>query len=283
MKINSSYKAKRRVISLVHHSILYAVLVAMCLPFYWMICTSFKTQHETLSFPPTWFPHVFTFQNYVILFQQINFIRPLWNSFFIGVVSSLLSIIVCSMAAYAFAKFDFKGSKRIFMILLGSMMVPGVVTLIPVFILIRELGLMNSYTGLIVPGIAGVGMIFFFRQFLLGISNDYIHSARIDGAGEVMIFWKIVFPMMRPAVIAQGLFAFTGAWNSFLWPLIITTSDKFYTLPLALTTIQGHFAAAPNYGVSMAGSIVVIIPLVILFIFTQKHFLNSMNIGGVKE
>lgn len=145
----------------------------------------------------------------------------------------------------------------------------------------KSLGLINSYAGIILPGIAGVGMIFFFRQFLTTISNDYIEAARLDGASEIRIFWSVILPMMRPAFVAQGIFAFTASWNSFMWPLIIATDDRFYTLPLALTQLEGQHSS--NYGVVMAGTILVIMPLIILFMFTQKYFLNSMNIGGVKE
>ncbi|HRG63095.1 MAG TPA: carbohydrate ABC transporter permease [Burkholderiales bacterium] len=281
MKKISSRKWQKRGTMLSLHSVLFVALFIMCLPFLWMLSTSFKTSSEVLKFPPTWTPHDFTFENYVELFKAVDFIHPFYNSVFIALVSVAFSIVVCSLAAYAFAKFNFKGRDKLFMVLLGTMMVPGVVMQIPTFLLMKALGLINSYTGIILPAIASVGMIFFFRQFLLTISNDYIEAARIDGAGEIRIFWSIILPMMRPALVAQGIFAFTASWNSFMWPLIIATDDRFYTLPLALTQLDGQHSS--NYGLSMSGAIVVIIPLVILFMFTQKYFLNSMNIGGVKE
>lgn len=281
MKAYNSFVFKRACTIVSLHVALLVALFGMCLPFLWMVSTSFKTTAEILKFPPTWIPHLFTMQNYVELFKAVDFIHPLYNSLIIAVVSVVLSIIVCSLAAYAFSKFHFTGRDKIFMVLLGTMMVPGVVMQIPTFLLMKSMGLINSYTGIILPGIASVGMIFFFRQFLLTISNDYIEASRIDGASEIKIFWKIILPMMRPALVAQGIFAFTGSWNSFMWPLIIATNDKYYTLPLALTQLEGQNSS--NYGLTMAGAILVILPLVVLFMFTQKYFINSMNIGGVKE
>ena len=272
---------KRIATSLVLHAVLIIALIFMTLPFLWMVSTSFKTRFETLQIPPTWIPRNFTFSNYIELFKAVDFIQPFYNSVIIAVATVFFSIIVCALAAYAFAKFEFKFRDKLFVIILGTMMIPSVVMQIPTFILMKELGLINTYTGIILPSIASVGMIFFFRQFLSSISNDYIEAGRIDGAGEVIIFWKIILPMMRPALVAQGIFAFTASWNSFMWPLIIATDDRFYTLPLALTQLDGQYL--DNYGLSMAGAIIVILPLVILFMFSQKYFLNSMNVGGVKE
>jgi len=265
------------------NAIVLVVLVIMCIPFLWMLSTSFKTLPEQNLMPPTWISHHFIIQNYIILFKTINFGRPLMNSLIIAVVSVLLAIVVNSMSAYALAKFDFKGRDNIFMMMMSTMMLPGIITTIPTFMLLKYMGLLDTYTGIIIPGIASVGMIFFFRQFLYGISDEYIQAGRVDGASEFYIFWKLILPMMRPALITQGFFTFLGGWNAFMWPLIITSNDKKYTLSLALNTLQNHFSYTPNYGIEMAGTIVVMLPMIIALIVLQKYILGSLTIGGVKE
>lgn len=263
--------------------IVFIVLIIMCIPFLWMLSTSFKTLPEQNLMPPTWIPHHFILQNYVTLFKTIDFARPLMNSLIIAVVSVLCALVVNSMSAYALAKFDFKGRDNIFMMMMSTMMLPGIITTIPQFMLLKYMGLLDSYTGIIIPGIASVGMIFFFRQFLYGISDEYIQAGRVDGASEFYIFWKLILPMMRPALITQGFFTFLGGWNAFMWPLIITSNDKKYTLSLALNTLQNHFSFTPNYGVEMAGTIVVMLPMIVALVVLQKYILGSLTIGGVKE
>jgi len=274
------YLWMERVKSLILHVFLFGSLILMLTPFAWMISTSFKTRQESYSMPPTWIPDEITFSNYIELFQAVDFARPLMNSIIVAVATTSISLVVCAMAAYAITKFNFRGRKQTFLLILSTMMVPGQVTTIPVFLLMKKIGLVNTYTGIIIPAIASVSTIFFLRQFLTTISNDYIEAAKIEGAGEWTIFSKLIFPMMKPALITMGIFTFTGAWNSFFWPLIIATDDRFYTLPLAMTILNGQHGG--NIGLNMAGAIVVILPLIVLFMFTQKYIIQSMNVGGLK-
>lgn len=281
MTFSNNTRLKDGLKSLIIHAVLLIALIIMIIPFWWMIATSLKTKPEILQFPPTWFPHIITFENYVELFSTIDFAVPLKNSIFIAVMTTFLSLTVSAMSAYAIAKFDFKWKDHIFMLMLATIMVPGQVTTIPVFLLLKSMGLLDTYAGLIVIGLANVGTIFFLRQFLTTISDSYIEAAKIDGAGDFRIFFEIILPMMKPSLITMGIFIFTGAWNAFFWPLIIAADDRYCTLTLAMTILDGQHAG--NIGLNMAGAIVIILPLLILFIFAQKYIMLSLNIGGVKE
>ena len=267
-------------LQIVVHAILLIGAFTMLLPFMWMVSTSFKPSSEIYVFPPRWIPKNPTLKNYVDLFSSINFGRPFLNTVIVASSITFLSVLLSSMAGYAFAKFRFKGRDKLFFLILATLMVPGQMTMIPVFLLLRYLGLLNTYTGLILPGAVSVFNIFFMRQFIITIPNDLIEAARIDGARESYIFFKIILPLSKPALTTISIFTFTGSWNSFLWPLIIAQDERMYTLPVAVSVLAGQYGE--NIAIQMAGSCIVITPILIFFLFAQRYFIKGIALTGLK-
>ena len=267
-------------LQIVVHAILLIGAFTMLLPFMWMVSTSFKPSSEIYVFPPRWIPKNPTLKNYVDLFSSINFGRPFLNTVIVASSITFLSVLLSSMAGYAFAKFRFKGRDKLFFLILATLMVPGQMTMIPVFLLLRYLGLLNTYTGLILPGAVSVFNIFFMRQFIMTIPNDLIEAARIDGARESYIFFKIILPLSKPALTTISIFTFTGSWNSFLWPLIIAQDERMYTLPVAVSVLAGQYGE--NIAIQMAGSCIVITPILVFFLFAQRYFIKGIALTGLK-
>lgn len=251
----------------------------MILPFIWMILSSVKTDAEILQIPPTIWPQGFTWDSFVKLFTEMNFAVYLKNTLII-VVFSFLGLFLNAMAGYGFAKFKFKGKNKLFYLVLATMMIPGQVTMIPVYLLLNAVGLTNTMTGIVLPGLVGAFGIFLFRQFMSTISNDLIEAARLDGASEFYIFWRIILPISRPVLAVQGILTFIGAWNSFIWPLIIANDEKFYTLSVGLQLLKGQYGS--NYALQMAGSTFMVIPIIIIFMIFQKYILKGFNVSGMK-
>lgn len=251
----------------------------MILPFIWMILSSVKTDAEILQIPPTIWPRGFTWDSFVKLFTEMNFAVYLKNTLII-VVFSFLGLFLNAMAGYGFAKFKFKGKNKLFYLVLATMMIPGQVTMIPVYLLLNAVGLTNTMTGIVLPGLVGAFGIFLFRQFMSTISNDLIEAARLDGASEFYIFWRIILPISRPVLAVQGILTFIGAWNSFIWPLIIANDEKFYTLSVGLQLLKGQYGS--NYALQMAGSTFMVIPIIIIFMIFQKYILKGFNVSGMK-
>ena len=262
------------------HGILFAMAVAMILPFLWMISTSFKTPAEIFVLPPRWIPEDPTIENYKELFASVKFGRPFMNTVIVASSITFLSLLVSSMAGYAFAKFRFKGRDRLFFLILATLMVPGQMTMIPVFLLLRQLGLLNTYTGLILPGVASAFNIFFMRQFIMSVPNELIEAAKMDGAKESFIYFWIILPLSKPALTTIAIFTFTGSWNSFLWPLIIAQDERMYTLPVAVSVLAGQYGE--NLGIQMAGSCIVIAPILVFFLFVQRYFIKGIALTGLK-
>ncbi|MCD6254064.1 MAG: carbohydrate ABC transporter permease [Thermotogae bacterium] len=254
--------------------------VAMILPFLWMISTSFKTPAEIFVLPPRWIPEDPTIENYKELFASVKFGRPFMNTVIVASSITFLSLLVSSMAGYAFAKFRFKGRDRLFFLILATLMVPGQMTMIPVFLLLRQLGLLNTYTGLILPGVASAFNIFFMRQFIMSVPNELIEAAKMDGAKESFIYFWIILPLSKPALTTIAIFTFTGSWNSFLWPLIIAQDERMYTLPVAVSVLAGQYGE--NLGIQMAGSCIVIAPILVFFLFVQRYFIKGIALTGLK-
>ncbi len=254
---------------IVVHLILIIWLLISVIPFLWMLSTSFKGPGEIFLFPPKWIPKNPTLKNYKDLFQQMNFGRPFLNSIIVSLSTTFLSVVLATMAGYGFAKFNFKNKNVLFLIILGTVMVPGQITMIPVFLLLTKLNLLNTYWGgLILPALANAFNIFFMRQFISGIPDELIEAAKMDGANEGWIFFKVILPLSKPAMAAITIFTFTGSWNNFLWPLIIATDESMYTLPVAISVLGGQYTE--NIAMQMAGSVIVILPLIIVFLFTQN-------------
>lgn len=262
------------------HGLLIIWLLISVIPFIWMLSTSFKGPGEIFIFPPRWIPRNPTFDNYIDLFQEMNFGRPFLNSVIVSLFTTFLSVLVATMAGYGFAKFRFKNKNLLFLFILGTIMVPGQITMIPVFLLLSRLNLLNTYWGLILPAIANAFNIFFMRQYIMGIPDELIEAAKIDGAHEGWIFFRIILPLARPAMAAITIFTFTGSWNNFLWPLIIATDESMYTLPVAVSVLGGQYTE--NIAMQMAGSVIVILPLIIVFLFTQRYFIKGITFTGMK-
>ncbi len=253
--------------------------VIVSIPFLWMISSSFKQESDVLNIPPQLIPSSPTLDNYINLFQSLNFGVYLKNTLII-VLFSFLGLLLNAMAGYGFAKFQFKGKEKLFYIVLATMMIPAQVTMIPVYLLLNEMGLTNTMAGIILPGLAVAFSIFLFRQFMTTIPTDLIEAARLDGAGEFYIFFKLIIPIAKPIFAVQGILTFIGAWNSFLWPLIIANDERLYTLSVGLSLLKGQYAN--NYALQMAGAAIMVVPIVIIFSFFQKYIVEGFTMSGLK-
>ncbi|MGM7702749.1 carbohydrate ABC transporter permease [Pseudalkalibacillus sp. Hm43] len=253
--------------------------ILVSIPFFWMIASSFKPSGEVLIFPPTLFPEDLTLENYLNLFERLNFGIYLRNTLII-VLFSFVGLLLNAMAGYGFAKYKFKGREPIFYMVLATMMIPAQVTMIPVYLILNEMGLTNTMAGIVLPGLAVAFSIFLFRQFMTTIPTDLIEAARLDGAGEFYIFFRLIIPIAKPIFAVQGILTFIGAWNSFLWPLIIANDENLYTLSVGLSLLQGQYAS--NYGLQMAGAAFMVVPIIIIFSFFQKYIVEGFTMSGLK-
>ncbi len=270
-------KFSKKTVSLIILSIL--ALMAF-IPLYWMVVTAFKQPTLTMKFPPEIFPKNPTLQNFESLFQRRDLFRWTLNSVIVAGTVTLTQIFLCAMAGYAIAKKRFPGSKLFFWIYISSMMIPKQVTIVPLYIMVANFGMVDSYAGLILPSIAAPFGVFLMRQFMLSLPNEIIDAARIDGAGEFKTFWTIILPMSKPALAVLGIFTFVGEWNSFLWPLIVTQSSKMKTLQAGLALIQEEVPM--EYAYLMAGATFAAVPMIIVFLSFQKYFLRGVTVGAVK-
>jgi len=265
--------------------ILYAILTLGLLvvvgPFLWMALSSVKPEAEIRAVPPTWWPHTWTLGHYSDLFSRLDFPRYFTNSLIVAALVTAGNLLFCSLLGYALAKLDFPGRTTLFRTVLAMLMVPGMVLFVPQFVLISNLGLANTYAGLVLPFLAGPFGVFLMRQFLLAIPDDLLEAARVDGAGEWRIFWRIVLPLARPALATLGILTFLTSWNNFLWPLVVATTADKYTLPVALAL----FSIGQNrtdYGLLLAGAVIVVLPVLIVFLMLQRHFMRGIATTGLK-
>ena len=264
---------------------LYAVmaggLVLVVIPFVWMLVSSFKPEAEVRAVPPTWWPETITLDNYEKLFTQLDFPQFFMNSMIVAVAVAVGNMVFCSMLGYALAKLDFPGKKAVFAIVLGTLMVPGVVTFVPLFVLTTNIGLTNTLPGMILPFLAGPFGVFLMRQFMMSLPDELIQAARVDGAGELRIFFSIIMPLCGPAVATLGVLTFLTSWNNFLWPLVVATSEEKYTLPVALA-LYAVGQNATKYGLLLAGSVVVVIPVLAVFLLLQRRIMQGIAMTGIK-
>jgi multiple sugar transport system permease protein len=256
-------------------------LILVVGPFLWMLLGSFKTTGELRQVPPTWLPENPTLANYEDLFSRLNFLGYFFNSTVVAVAVTAGNVIFGSMMGYALAKLTFRGKRVLFGLVLATLMVPAVVTFMPLFVLVANLGLVNTHAGLILPFLAGAFGVFLMRQFISGIPDELLDAARVDGAGEHYIFWRIVMPLCGPAIATLTILTFLGSWNSFLWPLVVATSDRMYTLPVAIALFATG-QQETNVALLMAGSVIVILPVLIVFILLQRYFTQGIAMTGIK-
>lgn len=260
--------------------ILIAGGITMVFPFYWMVTTSIKTQSEVMTVPPVWIPTEITFDRYWRVLTELNFARFFFNSIYIATAVTLAVLFTSAILGYVFAKFKFKGRDVIFLGLLSTMMIPAAVTMIPLYLLLGKVGLVNSHLAIILPGLFSVFGIFLMRQTMQSIPDEFIEAGRIDGASEFAIFFKLILPQAKATLSALAIFTFMGQWNNFLWPLIVLTSEKQYTLPLGLRMFQGQYWT--DMGLVMTGATISVIPIIIVFLFMQRTFVNGITMTGLK-
>ena len=256
--------------------------VAVVTPFVWMILGSFKGQGELLRVPPTWWPETATLDNYRSLFSEESFLRYFFNSTVVAVVITVANVTFCSMVGYALAKLKFRGKKLVFGLVMGTLMVPGMVTFVPLFVLVANLGMVDTYPGLILPFLVTPFGVFLMRQFIIDLPDDLLDAGRIDGAGELRIFRQIILPLCGPGLATLGILTFLGSWNNFLWPLVVAQTQDHYTLPVALALFSQNQQVIPNYGVLLAGATVVVVPVLIVFLIFQRRFIEGIATTGIK-
>ena len=287
-----------KLVDAVRLAILYLVVTAgaftMLLPFYWMATTGIKVDREILTYPPTWIPTALDFSHWQKAISSGNFGRAFINSGVLAISSVVTNVGLAALTGYAFARLKFPGSGVLFVLVLATMMVPYQVTVIPLFVMIKNvplfggndllgaggIGWMDSWWGLIVPNAVGAFGIFMMRQFFLVLPPELEDAARIDGAGEFRIFWQVMLPLTWPALATLGLFSFQGGWNSFYWPLLITTSREMLTLQLALRVFRTQFTT--DWGALMAGATIATLPIIIVFLLGQRYFTRGIAMTGIK-
>jgi multiple sugar transport system permease protein len=259
--------------------VLAAGALVTAFPFLWMLTTSLKPQRESIDFPPTILPQDPTFEWYLRLFTELDFGTYLRNTVIV-VAIGFIGLLFMAMAGYAFAKFDFRGRRWMFFVVLATMMIPIQVTMIPTYLILNGLKLTNTLVGIALPTLVGGFSIFLFRQFMSTIPTEMLEAARLDGAGEFRIFWQIVLPMSRPILAVQVVLTFIAGWNSFLWPLIIASDQKLYTLSVGLSLLNQQLAVNPS--LQMAAASVMVVPILFVFVVLQRYVMQGFALSGLK-
>lgn len=254
----------------------------MLLPFAWMILSSFMTSQEILARPLTWFPANPGVEAYRGLRDAIPLGRMYLNSVIVTTLTTLGILLTSSLAGYGFAKFHFPGRDILFLIVLATMMIPFFVVLIPIFYMISKFGWIDSYPGLIVPNIVTAFGIFLMRQYMLSLPDELLDAARVDGASEFEIFWRIVLPLCTPVIGALTILAFVYQWNSFLWPLVVARSDSMWTVPVGLNSLRVYASSADVINMQMAGATLAVVPLIAVFLALQRYFVRGIALTGIK-
>lgn len=256
-------------------------LVITLAPFAWMLLGSIKPTGEILANPNQWLPENPTLSNFTDLLAKQNFGLYFFNSLLVALACVIGNLLFCSMAGYALAKIDFAGKKLLFSLVLLMLVVPGIATFVPLFVQVSNLGMANSYLGLILPYVVTPLGVFLMRQFIGEIPDSLLEASRIDGAGEVRIFFRLILPLSGPALATLAILTFLAQWNNFLWPLVIAQTDDMYTLPVALALFAVG-ANGTNYGLLLAGSVVVVLPMILIFLFLQRYFIQGIASTGIK-
>jgi multiple sugar transport system permease protein len=262
------------------HSVLIIGAVLMIVPFIWMILTSLKTYAESIHVPPVIFPEKIMLSNYMDVFGLLPFFKFMFNTFIVTLLRTLGQLLLCSMAAYAFARINFPGRNVLFVLALSVLMVPGQVFLLPQYMIMVKLGWLNTLQAIVVPGLFSAFGTFLLRQFFMGIPKELEEAARLDGCNHFQIYWRIMLPLAKPGLIALGIFTVLWSWNELMWPMIVNSSLEAMTLSVGLSSLQGQYAT--NYPILMAGSFLAILPMLVLFMFLQKQFIEGIAITGGK-
>jgi multiple sugar transport system permease protein len=250
-------------------------------PFLYVVSTSLKETAALFSYPPEWIPIEPTLENFRTLLEEHPYLRWTLNSVIVASAVTIIKVIIDSMAGYAFAKMSFPGRDALFLIVLMTLMVPFAATLIPLFIIVRDLNLTNTYLGLILPALASPIGIFMMRQFIESLPSDLENAARLDGCSEFQIFRRVILPLMKPGLVVLGVFTFMTQWTSYLWPLVINTREDMLTLTVGVQSLNSLFTV--NWGVLSAGAVLSMLPLILVFIFLQRYFIAGSIAGALKE
>lgn len=281
MTTKTRHQLTEGAITISMHVVLIAVCAFMILPFIWMLSTSLKLPEDVFGVPIQLIPEHPTLINFQYLLQEKNLLRIVLNTFLVAGGSTVLRLFFCSLGGYAFAKYKFPGRGALFVFVLATMLIPGAVTLVPVYIIMRNLSMIDTLWALIIPGAANAFGIFFMRQYIMSIHDELLDAARIDGATEFGIYRRIILPIITPGLVGIGLIFFMGSWNDYFGPLIFLKSPQNFTLPLAIASFQGA-SGLTNYNSQMAMSVISIIPLLIIFLVFQSRFVDGITAGAVK-
>jgi len=267
--------------SLLLNTVLVCVAVMTVSPLLWMVSASFMRTGEASAFPPPVIPSSPTLEQYASLFTRLNVARYLLNSAVVSTAVTAISLAFNSMAGFAFAKYRFRGRRPLFNALIASMVIPAQVTMLPLFLMLNKMGVINTYLGVIIPGLASIFGIFLIRQFAVAIPDSLLEAARMDGASDFRVYWSVILPLCRPILLTLAVFTFMGTWNDFMWPLIVMTDDAMYTLPVALANMAGEHVQDTE--LMMAGAVLTVLPVLVLFAALQRYYLSGIMAGSVKE
>lgn len=281
-ELKSTARNKKIVKYAVNYTIMIILALIFLLPMLWMVSTSLKPKREWFGKTIEWIPNTLTLENYEKIFNNGSTPLGRWfiNSLLVATVTTLLILTIDALAAYAYARMEFPGRKALFGLLLATLFLPGIMFLVPNFVTVANLGLLNNYAGVIVPALAGVYGVFFLRQFFETIPKELEEAAEIDGANKLQTFYQVVLPLSRPALATLGIITFLGSWNDFLWPLLVLKDRQLQTLQPGLRTLQGAYTS--EYGLMMAGAVIVAIPVLLIYIALQRFIVASVASTGLK-
>ncbi|MBE9076645.1 carbohydrate ABC transporter permease [Romeria aff. gracilis LEGE 07310] len=263
------------------YGVMMVIAIAMLLPLFWLVSTAFKSPSENIfEFPPRFIPQQPTLNNFVSVWQTNPFGRYFFNSTLIAVITVGLNLVFCSLAAYPLARLAFRGREVIFSVIVSTILIPFQIVMIPLYILTVQLGLRNTYLGVIFPAIASAFGIFLMRQAFQTVPKELEEAARMDGCSELGIWWHVMLPAVRPALVTLAIFVFIGSWSDFLWPLIVLDRPEYYTLPLGVARLAGSFSL--DWRLIAAGSVISIVPIILFFVVAQRYIVPSETGSGVK-
>ena len=270
---------KRTAAVLIYTALIIGAVLAI-FPLAWMVSASLMPAGEASTYPPRLLPSAPTLEHYRTMFVRLDLARYFLNSALLAVSVTLAALIINSMAGYAFAKFHFRGRDKVFQTLVTGLVIPAQVAMLPLFLLMKELGFINTYWGVIIPGMSSIFGIFLIRQYALSIPDELLDAARIDGAGELRIYFSIVLPVIRPILVTLAIFTFMSTWNDFMWPLIVLSDESKYTLPVALANLSGEHVQDTE--LMMAGSVLTVLPVLLVFLALQRYYITGITAGSVK-
>jgi len=262
------------------YMVLIVGVLLILFPLVWSFSAALKANDQIFVIPMQWFPREFQWQNFVKPFQEKPFFRYFGNSLLAAGASVILTLVISSLAGYSLAKYSYFGKRVAFLSILSTLMLPVQVLLVPLYLVVRDLGWLDTYQGLIIPQAINAFSIFLMRQHMLSIPDDYIEAARLDGSSELGILWRVILPMSRPAMSAVAIFSFLGSWDSYVWPLVVISRDNLRTVPLGLSLFFSEYST--TYNQALAAALVIMLPVVITFVLLQRHFVEGLTRAGLK-